>query len=318
MFCKNCGEQLEKDAQFCIRCGMKVSSAPPAQPQAASVPSGETACPASPQAPRLKTGPKGKYMLFGAGGTAAGAILLAVILLIAGVFSSGVRTIEGPGFATPEDAAKAYLIALKNQDVDAMVSTFAVESYADNYDLEAMVERLKSYLPSYEIRLPGTNDYNRQLNIASRRNQLASVITNQYMYYNAAAELNGYDPTILMEEDEIQDFFNKFERDMKNYVFADLKVGDVLQPEDVSDLYMAIDNQQNIAKQAKVFGVSADDIANVAVEFSADGQKWLFCPQAIRYNGKWYLQSQMGNLAYLLGMNIYTGGISPLDKLGLS
>lgn len=322
MFCKYCGASIEQGSRFCIQCGKEVSV--PAQEsvmsaaQPVSLPvtaaSSETSAAGPKPSPKsLKSG----CWLFGACGTAVGAILLAVILFATGVLSFGGSRIEGPGFDTPEDAARAYLTGLRSQNVDAMLSAFAVESYVENYDLEATVERLKTYMPTLEIRLPNSNAYNRQLNITSRRNQLMSMIANQYIFYNAPDALNNYEPTMFGDSGEITDFIEGIERDTKDYVFADLKIGEVLKPKDVSDLYTTDGNLDNIARQAKTFGADEDDVVNIAITFEADGQDWLFCPQAVRYNGKWYLQSAQGNLAILVGMVFYGGGIAPMDTLAL-
>lgn len=52
-------------------------------------------------------------------------------------------TIESRGYKSPEDAAKAYLEAFMNNDIDQMLSTFAVETYVKNFDLEKYVDRVK-------------------------------------------------------------------------------------------------------------------------------------------------------------------------------
>jgi len=318
MFCKYCGATVKQGDRFCIKCGKELS---------ATVRESVAAQPVSPPvtaAPEPGTGPKpsakrtnSRCWLFGAYGMAAGAVLLAVILLLAGVLSFGGPKIEGPGFNTPEDAARAYLNGLRNQDIKAMLSAFAVESYVENYDLEAFVERIRAYLPSMEIRLPNSNAYNVQLNIASRRNQLMSMIANQYLYYNSPDALNNFETVKFEDPGDIADFIEGIERDTEKYVFADLKIVDILEPEDVSELYSLDVNIENIARQANAIGVDEDDVTNIAVMFEADGREWLFCPQAIRYNGKWYLQKADGNLSILVGMPFFCGGIAPMDTLDL-
>ena len=226
-------------------------------------------------------------------------------------------TIEGPGFETPEDAAKAYLEALRDQNIDQMVSTFAIESYVKSYDFEALLERLMSYQPTQEIRLPSSNVYAQQLNIVSRRGQILSFILYQYLLYQTPDEMNSMKPTVLRDAPAAQDFAKKFVSDTTDYVFADLAVTGILRPESVSEIYSSAQNQNNIARQAKTFGVSADDLANTVITFTAGGKTWLFCPQAVRYNGRWYLQALQGNLANLLGMSVYMGGIAPAGALGL-
>lgn len=327
MYCVKCGNKIEESDVFCGKCGQsisphKVADGAATSRQDESAPP-QTNCQPSVQPPAASPKPttkipKGKYLLFGACGTAVGAILLAFILFVAGVFASADGgTIEGPGFATPEDAAKAYLNGLRDQDMNAMISAFAVESYVAHYDLEAMVERIRSYQPTLEVRLPNTSEYTRQLNIASRRNQIAGTIANQYMSYNAPDALNEFLPTVLEDPEAVADFMEEFERETEIYVFDDLVITDVLQPEDISDQYLYEANQENLTKQAKAFGAGADEVDNLAITFAANGQTWLFCPQAVRYDGRWYLQSLQGNLANLLGMSVFTGGIAPADMLGL-
>ena len=265
-----------------------------------------------------------------------GAILLSVILFSTGVFSSDTKakdaniktaeetdvkseeetdvlTIEGPGFSTPEDAAKAYLTGLRDQDINAMTEAFAVESYVDNYNFEASVDRMQAYVMNADIFLPNTNDYTRTLNVASRRNKITTYIIMQYMTYNNPEQLNNGMTVTFSEEDTltVQEFVAKFEQDTKKYIFEDLEITGTMPPEELSEMYLNDKNQQNIAKQSKVFGADAEDVANVVITFEADGQTWVFCPQTVRYDNKWYLQSSQGNLASLLGMSIYTGGISP-------
>lgn len=304
MFCSQCGKKLNQDARFCVHCGKEVVDTEPALEPAPSTES------------KVSKSAKSKNLLFGASGTVIGAILLAAILLITGVFSSGdTATIEGHGFATPEDAAKAYLMGLQNQDVEAMLSSFTVESYAEQYDFAALVERLKSYQPTFEMRLPNANEFTQRLNIEGRRNQIVNQIIFQYMTYNTPDELNDYSPVTFEDSEAIAEFVAKFESNTEDYVFADIEITGTMEPEDMSEMYLTEPNQQNIAKQAKIYGADADDVANVVITFKADDHEWIFCPQAIRYNGKWYLQSLQGNIANLLGMSVYTGGIASVDGL---
>jgi hypothetical protein len=345
MFCEHCGQELAEGTRYCICCGAEQSLSPAQQaPFAPNHP----AQPARPPRAAKPGRPKGKYALFGAGGFAAGAILLAAILLIAGVFSSaGVGTIEGPGFATPEEAAKAYLTGLRDQDIDAMISAFAVETYVEHYDFDAMVERLQAYMINYELPYPNTSDYTRQLNVESRRSRIVSQISIQYLYFNAPDALNNGAPVTLSDPDTLSDFVKDFKRDTEDSIFDDLTITAALSseglpddpedaleallerlPKDVRedlldeiseddleymlDIYLSKQNQKNIEKQAETFGAEFEDVANVAVIFKADGDTWIFCPQAVRYGGRWYLQSLQGNVAIIAGMSTYMGGIAPI------
>ena len=77
--------------------------------------------------------------------------------------------IEGPGFYSAEDAVLAYLDAFSNADLEAMIATFAIESFAENYDLEMTIERMMAYSPIYEQRFPSSNRFTTSINIHQRK-----------------------------------------------------------------------------------------------------------------------------------------------------
>lgn len=293
--------------------------AAPSQPVQAAPPVFAAARPAEAAPVQSAKTPKpakktGRALLFGLIGVVLGAALLAGVLFFTGMISfrgaksggtSGAR-IEGPGFDTPEDAAKAYLEALKNQDVDAMVATFAVESYAEHYDLQAMFERLQAYTPGLEMKLPAGSTYNNELNAEGRRAFLLNQILYQYFLYNVPSA-NMESTSILTDNPNL---ISDMEKDTKDYVFSDLKITGTMAPEELTDLYLSDDNQENIGKQVKAYGVESKDIANVVITFEADGDTWYFCPQMICYDGKWYIQTLTGNLASILGWQPSYGGLA--------
>ncbi len=341
MFCSYCGGKLEHESRFCNQCGRDVPSSQTSiaqvQPQIQIPSSPVQQTPSSVQKPKAKN-TKGRYLLFGVCGTTIGAILMAVILLladvsgIAGVLdktsvsdtagasvtasvldkasvpSFGGGTIEGSGFAMPEDAAKAYLMGLKAKDMGAMLSTFAIESYVDNYDFEVQIERLMLYQYNAEIRFPNTNDYTRQMNIASRTSQIEGLIIYQYMTFNTPEALNN-SKFVTIDPGTTSDFVKKFERDTENYIFKDLEITGTQNPEDLCDVYWNKKNQEAIANHAKTFGADIEDVANVVITFEADGDDWIFCPQLVRYNDKWYIQMLQGNIANIMAFEHYNGGI---------
>ncbi len=370
MFCNRCGRKLPQETRFCIHCGAEQPMAATASAQAASAPleppiqpvQTSTPLPAqpvqserTPESAAIPKSSKSKGLLFGIAGAVIGAAALAALLLAAGVLSfggdaadadaSGDRdpggiTIQGSGFDTPEEAAKAYLEALRDQDFDAMLSAFAVESLAENYDFDYTVERVNAYTLSYDMRFPNSNEFNLQLNIAGRRNAITNQISIQYVQYNAPDALNNGAAVYFEDADARAAFVERFEQSTADYVFADLAVIGTMSSLDLSDeqqeallnslpddlrddaedilenmldLYTSDTNQQNIEKQVKAYGVDLDDVANVIITFEAHGETWVFCPQVIRYDGKWYIQTMTGNVSNLLGMPVYMGGIVPVD-----
>ncbi len=339
MFCKQCGKELADQAVFCTGCGTKQNVTPSmleyktiAEPSPAIV------------AAKAQSTRKGKGLLFGAAGVVIGAIILSVVLYAAGVFSSDGR-IEGPGFGTPEDAAKAYLTGLRDQDIDAMVSTFAVESYAEHYNFEAYLKRLNAYTPVMEMPFPNTSGYTRQMNIESRRSRIVNQILDQYTQFHAPDVFGNGEITSFVDSD-VSEFVQDFEKDTKDYVCKDLSVVAALSMSDLPDepswddieeliprgalddlptdwmegqletltqAYKSERNQDNMTQIAEIYGADSEDVDNIVVLFKADNKTWVFCPEVIRYNGKWYIESLQGNLASLAGFSVFTGGIMPID-----
>ena len=320
MFCSSCGQKQDQEARFCNYCGKEMPSAPNAAVQEASFPPATQTQPiqqpvaSAPKAVSKK--PKGKYLLVAVSGMIAGVIILTAILFATGVFASdskSEKTIQGPGYATPEAAAKAYLIGLRDQNLDEMVSTFAVESYVDNYDFEVQLERINYYDPrTSALILPNVDEYARKLNISNHKNSIEEEIRSQFMSYNVSDETNDWNTTELNDPDKIKDFVTKFEQDTKSYVFKDLVITGTIPPEDLTDDYMSELNQKNMLLDIKKYGVtSGNDVTDVAITFKADGKTWIFCPQLVRYDNRWYLLSTTGNLAIILGYSWRTGGIAP-------
>ncbi len=337
MFCIFCGKNLNPGTKFCSYCGKelpasqdatkkKTDAEPPVEVQAAPpvfaaprpaqdvpvqpVEAPRSAAPVSSPKPAKRTG---RSLLFGLIGVVLGAVILASVLFFTGMISFGGAKsgtsggkIEGPGYDTPEDAAKAYLEALKNQDVDAMVATFAVESYAENYDLQVMFERLQCYSPTLDMKLPAGRDYNNEINIEGRRAAILRLIESQYFLYNVPSA--SLDVTTLLTDNP--NLISDMEKETKNYVFSDLKITGTMAPEEMTDLYLSENNQENISKQVKPYGVDSKDIANVVITFEADGDTWYFCPQMICYDGRWYIQTLTGNLSSLLGWAPSYGGLA--------
>ena len=346
MFCSFCGKNLNPGTKFCSYCGkaqpvsqeaaipetavnpvVRVVEAPvqpvnaprPAPAVEPPAPAVEAPAPAveapAPAAKSTKPAKKtGRALLFGLIGVVLGAVILAAVFFFTGMISFGAKSnepdvakIEGPGYDTPEEAAEAYLTALRDQDVDAMVSTFAVESYVENFDLEAWCERLQCYAPNFEMKFPNSNEYNADLNLATRQAYVINQIANQYLIYNVLSVEPGMTMTIY----DNPALVSEIENDTDNYVFSDLEITGTMSPDDITnDIYSAEKNQENLIFQNKAFGVDdLKDVSNVVITFDADGESWYFCPQLIRYEGRWYVQYLAGNAAAIMGINTQAGGI---------
>lgn len=65
-----------------------------------------------------------------------------VLMSISACSKSSVNnTVESSGYASTAAAVAAYIEGLKENNLDKMISTFAVEHYVDNYDLQAFFRK---------------------------------------------------------------------------------------------------------------------------------------------------------------------------------
>ena len=222
---------------------------------------------------------------------------------------------EGNGFASPEDALGAYIQGMKDNDIDAMIAAFAVETYAENYSLIKMVERLGSFQPSIGY-IPNISAYSIRLNIENRRSDITRAIRNHYLALQGSKTIIGekaYSPvTIMGEYDSASDLLdNLFVSDdtgiLDSIVFND----EFYDPALLSDHYSEERNRENLKKQMATIG--AEDYTCVVAKFYSNGKPVVIMADAVKYDGRWYLCNMGGNIGALLGLSSYVYGMIPLQ-----
>lgn len=249
---------------------------------------------------------------------AAALLLLCAMLFTAGrAHAFGGRKFEGPGFDSPEEAATIYLLALKNRDLEAMLSTFAVESLAERYDLQEMVSQLKAYTYNYDMLLPSVDEFTIQLNTYLRARRLIERIGYQYISLQTSANINMPEVFYFTDEKIREDLIDKFQKAVLKFRFDDLTITGHRQPEDLREAYTSAPNKRALGRVAARYGLAPEDLRDVVLIFDAQGQSYAFCAMAVRLEGRWYLESLGGNIGNMLGIKTAQGGISPLELLDL-
>ena len=214
-------------------------------------------------------------------------------------------TLEGPGFDTPEDAIVAYAEALKKGDVQKILSTFAIESYVKNFDLEAYLEQNRVYSISIQIPFPVTDEYTTELAKISRQAFIVRSLSNMYLSLGdledpyAPVNFNGspYNrPAELIEDITIDNWMD---------MLSKMKIGDVHTAEAFSSNLDALNN--NMKRQANALGCS--ELVPLAVEVTLDGVEYYLCADIACYDGRWYVCNQLGTIASILGADSLTGGL---------
>lgn len=242
---------------------------------------------------------------------------LSVFFGVDGVTAGGVSgKIESDGFASPEEAVSAYIKGLQDNDLTEMLSAFAVETYAENYSLAKMVDRLQSYQPSLGF-IPTISDFSLELNIEQRRTRITGEIRAHYLVLTNSASINEDNagrPVILSDGYESGDDLvsQLFATEDETYL-SDIRFeGKFYNPADFSENYLAETNQKNLGKQAAV--IDADEIKSTVAGLASAGTEFVLCMDTVRYGDRWFVLDAGGNIGSLLGIDTLHAGLLPIPE----
>ena len=271
---------------------------------------------AAPRKSRKKLSPVLTFIL----GIALAAVLV-MILFFTGVMrfgggaSSSAQRIEGAGYDTPEDAIRAYAEALKKQDLDGMISTFAVESYCENYnaDMAAGIVQMTNINMAVNNPMPdGGNSVVSALNRDLWKASIQSSIISQMMIMaDANKDLVTGVPVHISNDSEddsvLREAVHTFE---KLPDLSTMEIGDVIYAEGVFPKYVDENNIRNLRRFAARDG--ADGFKSLGLLLTIDGKSAFLCMDTVRYNGRWYNIRCSGMLGALIGMHSLSGGFTYL------
>lgn len=266
MRCPQCNSKLSKKAAFCSICG---AAAPERTPKRFPV----------------------KLIL---------CVVFAVsVLLNVLSFMRPATRLEGRGFRSPEAAITAYAKALRKGDVQEMLSTFAIESLDETYDLEQQIDQYGffNYTQGNAL-LPNDSAYHTQINHYARLSSIAQQI---FRGYYALAGIDTDSEVITFKTRQDPDAPSKFYKQLKfpdlDEKLSQIKLGKVLTAEDFGrndDIYASVLESQDF------WGVS--EFCEVAIEVEFDGKDYLLFMLTGKIGSRWYNLSTYGQL-YLLQSN---------------
>jgi len=319
MWCAACGSQLVSGARFCTRCGTPATAD---QLPAVSVPQAPSPVPIPvPVRPRRLGS-----ALIGGGAALVAVAVVAAILVGAGVVSVGMGArsdqtarIEGPGYATPQKAAEAYLAAMTSADVPAMITTFAIETYGEHADGARTVERLHAFTGATDPALPRAK-LNDQLNAQWH---LSRMITAVYHQYLTLSDPSFDGSTLAVGSTAGGQTFADVDA-LNTYVaaafdgtaFAGISSAKLIDWESaypqLAGVFNTEQNKKNRDIDAQQYG--ADEEAFQVADLQTQHGEYLLFLQLNRYGDRWWVGSFSGNLSSLVGVDASTGGlISPVD-----
>ena len=237
---------------------------------------------------------------------------------------------EGDGYDTPEEAILAFADALKEGDLDQIISTFAIETYCDNYDTALAMQRTGTVLAETlwkngNIVAPSENDFYTDLNVNSRRGKIAEQLKSNIAMISldnivhsddeilrnvGEALLNG---TIYHEDDqglpaskltELVEAFN----DIPD--FSDMDVSEpisFLMFSALNDNYISEQSFTNMFRQTLPNG--ADGMTELGLILENDDSLYLITMNIVKYGDKWYNCSLGGFISMALGIDMNRQGI---------
>lgn len=224
------------------------------------------------------------------------------------------KKIEGEGFDTPEEAVGAYLKGLQNNDINAMLSAFAIETYAQNYSVAKTVDKQKAYFPT-EGYIPNVSDMSLTLNIEQRRAEITEAIRGQYLVLTDSAimrkenvgQVIPLDENYESGEDMVGKLFAMDDEEYLSNIVFDEKFYD---PALFNDLYSSEQNQTNLDNQAA--SINADEIRSVVANFASADTEFILYMDTVRYDDKWFALSAGGNIGALEEIDSFHKGLMPI------
>lgn len=270
-------------------------------------------------APQKKGSGKALFMIIG---LAAGVVLTSLIACVVMMFNSKKTPakVEGAGYDSAEEAVAAYINFLKEGNLEGAISTFAVESYVEKYDMKEFLEWVQYYGIAVNSggHLASTinydSDFSRELNIESRRSYIIGGICNQVMaiaiestdeeeFAEAIVERGQY---TLEDDDAIDSALEFLATDPK---LEKIELGDRL---DEDDLYVYAMPQDRYLDNYEDIWASDIELVTYEVEVGRDDfTLFMYC---VCYDGKWYI----ADFNNYVGISLSSGpfrGLVPNDYL---
>ena len=216
---------------------------------------------------------------------------------------------EDPGWDTPEEAVLVYLEGLKEQNIEKMISAYAVETCVDHFDLKAQLARLRAYTVSMIPRVPNSGDLLRGINIEARKNEIVQSILLQMTSICLPGQ--DFSQTIPFTGDDgdkaVAAFVDGIESAFGAVDFSALKFLGFMPPEQLSELYASERNQENIRAQIAPYG--AEEARSVIALFMINDKFCALTCDVMRYGDQWFMYKPGGNIASLMGLSVLSGGV---------
>lgn len=215
---------------------------------------------------------------------------------------------EGEGFDTPEDAVLAFIDAWNREDLQAALSTFAIESLVDHVDPERYLEYNHMYNPTQiYFSIPANNTWIRDLEVVKRCAEVTNTLYNQYMKNNSGEYFpsNGQ-PVMLKTKEEIDALLTVFEPPLTESWTGNIRFLEWIDPL-LIDRLTSYGSLRSMTIQANLYG--ADDIMSLIAHIDLGEYQAILTMECLSYGGRWFNFRPYGQAAMILNLDPLSGGL---------
>lgn len=162
-----------------------------------------------------------------------------------------------------------------------------------------------------EFNLPVVDGFSKAINIQDRKKKVSNEIVRQFeMLCLLDGDYYGNSP---LPEGTTQDdeHMRKIAQMADTVDFGSLKILGYIPPGVFSEYYDLDRMQELRSNESGICGAS--DLVSRVIAFEIGGNKYVICPDVVKYNGKWHIKTMQGQLSILLSLSSDLMGIMPID-----
>ena len=236
-------------------------------------------------------------------------LTLALVLTLTGILFLGLgggAKETDIGFRTEQEVMEHFAKRIASGDLDAATRCFAINHRAENYDLGKMIERMRAWTPSMEMRYPSEDEVYLVSNKASLRTRAMMETANLCFGLEAGEEFFEGTPLQLSDTEysaaDIENLTKNINPQGFKFVSMEMAV-DVWAREgnDIRESYN--DNKKRVCE---VYG--AEDREEYLVRYEWNGEAYEGGVTLIKYDGQWYIEN-LGSVLLGTRMNMSIGKV---------
>lgn len=195
--------------------------------------------------------------------------------------------LEGPGYATPEEAVMAYLDAMNRGDAYGMISTFAMESFAAHVDPMLYIDHNARFSPHPFLAInsiPYRDDYVVSLIAQARYGSIAWDLNACYAMYALGTDqaYNHYETA-----EERRALAEQFSNSVLNNIAGNVEFVEWLNPAALTGGFVTTPGAGGDLIGSMAYA-GADDITEISALIRINGKAAIQGMYCVKYGDRWY------------------------------